>query len=82
MQVSVIKIQGDILREMRNKMGRTQEAMALRAQISKSHISEIETGKKQASEQILIPLLKCYNLTMPELLREIADRLEIYSNAN
>jgi transcriptional regulator with XRE-family HTH domain len=44
------------------------------------YISEVENGKKQVSEQVLLALLPWYNLTLPELLREMADKLEVNKN--
>jgi transcriptional regulator with XRE-family HTH domain len=46
-----------------------------------SYLSEVEKGKKQASEDILGAITPWYNITVPELLRETADRLEVNVNA-
>jgi transcriptional regulator with XRE-family HTH domain len=46
------------------------------------YISEIENGKKHVSEQVLLALMPWYNLTLPELFREIADKLEVKENAS
>lgn len=81
MKGSIQTVQGNILREQRKKTGRTLRSVAWLSKVSMSYLSEVEKGKKQASEDILGAITPWYNITVPELLRETADRLEVNVNA-
>jgi hypothetical protein len=86
MKVSMNKIQGDILRERRkylNSRYRQKELtlrdIAKKAHVGLGYVSEIEQGKKNVSEDILLAVLPFYELELYELLKETADRLEMYA---
>lgn len=77
MKVSIQQLQGSVLREQRQKIRQTQRAVAASSCVSLTHICDVELGKTQASDQILLAMLPSYNLTLSELLREMANRLEV-----
>lgn len=85
------EIQGQILRETRERINRhrkvhKQAMLTLRdieksASVALGYVSEIELGKKQVSEDILRAMLPLYGLCHSELLRLIADRMEVHERA-
>lgn len=58
------------IREQRNKHGLTQEVLADKAGISRSHLSEIESGKKRAHQDHLIKIADVLGISPRELLPE------------
>lgn len=56
------------LREMRTAQGWTQDVAAARLGISKSHVSEIENGKKNPSSPLLDRMAKVFGLNVPDLI--------------
>jgi DNA-binding Xre family transcriptional regulator len=72
-QQSFRQVMGEVLREKR-----TAEKMQLRdiVGVSIGFVSEIERGKKEASCEVLEAICASLNITIPEVLRLVADRLE------
>ena len=58
------------LRVWREYRGLTQEALADRAGIGKSYISQIESGKKTGSVKVMTALAKALSLDVDDLLWE------------
>jgi transcriptional regulator with XRE-family HTH domain len=75
-KVSIQQLQGSVLREQRQKIRRTQRDVSAFSCVSLTHVCDVELGKTQASDQILLAMLPWYNLTLPELLREMANKSE------
>ena len=62
---------GTRLRTAREALGLSQEAVAARAQLNTSYLSQIERGRKMASLEVLMRLSGAVNLSLGELF---ADR--------
>lgn len=84
------KILGNILKERRTYLNSkyrkdgnlTMREIAVRSHIGLGYVSEIESGKKQVSESILLSVLPYYEITLSQVYHQIAERLEIYENAD
>lgn len=59
---------GKRLRDRRNEIGLTQEALAESAGISMSFVGHIERGEKQASVDTVVALAQCLNVSLDFLL--------------
>lgn len=56
------------IKEMRRERGWTQEHVAEVIGSTKSHVSEMESGKKNASTPMLEKLAKAFNVSVPDLI--------------
>lgn len=57
------------IREIRLKAGLSQNALAKKAGVSQSHISEIESGEKKVGLAIALKLTEALNCTIDDILR-------------
>ena len=74
-------ILGKRFREVREKKGLTQQALAQTANIGKVYISEIERGLKMPSLNIFIKLVEALNISADYILRdELASGSEYIYN--
>lgn len=64
---------GRALRRIRLERGLTLRELAARSRVSMPYLSEIERGRKEASSEILATILRVFDLTLLDLLREVAD---------
>jgi len=55
------------LKELRKSRDWTQDFLAEKLGVSKSHVSEMETGKKNPSAPMLDKIAKTFSLKVPEL---------------
>ncbi len=55
------------LRELRNKEGWTLEQAAAKLGLSKSHLSEVETGKKNLSAPMMDAAAKLFSVNVTQL---------------
>jgi transcriptional regulator with XRE-family HTH domain len=62
---------GKKLRKLRKQKGWTQSYMAEHTGFGRSHISNLETGKKEAGLRALEILADSFGLTLPQLLSRI-----------
>ena len=67
---------GATVRKIRTEQGLTLREAAGRKYISIGHWSEVETGKKGASSELLECMANALDLTTSELLKEIYNYLE------
>jgi transcriptional regulator with XRE-family HTH domain len=67
---------GATVRKIRMEQGLTLREAAGRRYISIGHWSEVETGKKGASSELLECMANALDLTTTELLKEIYTYLE------
>lgn len=72
-QLSFRQVMGEVLREKR-----TEAKLSLRdiSGVSIGFVSEIERGKKEASCEILEAVCASLNITVADILRLTADRLD------
>lgn len=71
---------GHTIRKIRTEQGLTLREVASRKYISIGHWSEVETGKKDASNNMLEHMANALDLTTLELIKEIYKYLEEYTN--
>lgn len=57
------------LRELRNKIGLTQEKLSLKVGVSQNTISQWETGERTPKTEKLLELAHIFGCTVDELLR-------------
>jgi transcriptional regulator with XRE-family HTH domain len=62
---------GRRLRKLRHQKGWTQAYMAAHTGIGRAHISNLETGKKEAGLRALEILADSFGLSLPKLLSRI-----------
>jgi transcriptional regulator with XRE-family HTH domain len=62
---------GRKLRKLRKQKGWTQAYMAEHTGIGRAHISNLETGKKEAGLRALEILADSFGMTLPQLLSRI-----------
>lgn len=61
---------GTRLRDARESLGLSQEAVAARAGLNTSYLSQIERGKKAPSMDVFVRLATAVNLTLAELFAD------------
>ena len=68
---------GDVLRNARQRQGRTLREVSSAARVSLGYLSEVERGQKEASSELLASI--CYALDTPLsiVLREVSDRIAV-----
>lgn len=64
---------GEVLREERLAQGKTLRAIE---SLSTGHVSEIERGVKEMSSEVFEVFCKSLNVSIAEILRRTADRME------
>ena len=69
---------GDTIRLLRTDRSLTLRAVSERSKVSLGHLSEIEMGKKNASNEVLEAIAVGLDLSTTELIGEVHDYLKIY----
>lgn len=72
MRRSLVTVQRDLgatLREARVRIGLSQEALALAAEVDRTYVSQIERGVGNPSVGVLVRLANCLSIDIQELLR-------------
>lgn len=69
------------IREYRLKAGLSQNALAKRAGVSQSHISELESGEKRVGLEIAQKLAGALNCSLMELLRGEDETAETFEES-
>jgi len=68
---------GDVLRDARQRQGRTLREVSSAAQVSLGYLSEVERGQKEASSELLASICGALDLPMSVVLREVSDRVSV-----
>ncbi|MEO0026982.1 MAG: hypothetical protein RL716_313 [Actinomycetota bacterium] len=68
---------GDVLRDFRQKKGRTLRQIASRASVALGYLSEVERGQKEASSEILASVADALEVPISVIMREVSDRLAL-----
>jgi len=68
---------GDVLRDVRQKQGRTLREVSSAARVSLGYLSEVERGQKEASSELLGSICEALDVPMSGVLREVSDRIEV-----
>lgn len=68
---------GDVLRDLRQRQGRTLRELSHNARVSLGYLSEVERGQKEASSELLSSICSALDVPFSLMLREVSDRLAI-----
>ncbi len=68
---------GDVLRDFRQRKGRTLRQVAARASVALGYLSEVERGQKEASSEILASVADALEVPISVIMREVSDRLAV-----
>ena len=69
-------ITGQIIRELREQRGLTQEVLSGLAAVSRSHLAEIETGHTNAHVETLWKISEALGMKMSDLIRMVEQAIE------
>jgi len=69
-------IVGNVLRELREKTGRSQEVVSGLADIGRTHLSALERGERRPTLDTLFKLAAALNMSPSEIVRRIERALE------
>lgn len=68
---------GDVLRDARQRQGRTLREVSHHARVSLGYLSEVERGQKEASSELLASICGALNVPVSVMLREVSDRIAL-----
>ncbi|CEA07676.1 Transcriptional regulator ClgR [Arthrobacter saudimassiliensis] len=66
---------GDVLRDVRQRQGRTLREVSHSARVSLGYLSEVERGQKEASSELLSSICGALDVPLSLMLREVSDRV-------
>ncbi|MGM0929584.1 MAG: helix-turn-helix domain-containing protein [Actinomycetota bacterium] len=66
---------GDVLRDVRQRQGRTLREVSHSARVSLGYLSEVERGQKEASSELLSSICSALDVPLSHMLREVSDRV-------
>lgn len=66
---------GDVLRDVRQRQGRTLREVSHSARVSLGYLSEVERGQKEASSELLSSICSALEVPLSSMPREVSDRL-------
>lgn len=66
---------GDVLRDVRQRQGRTLRDVSHDARVSLGYLSEVERGQKEASSELLAAICAALDIPLALMLREVSDRI-------
>ena len=68
---------GDVLRQRRQRQGRTLREVSADARVSLGYLSEVERGQKEASSELLAAICTALEAPLSEVLREASDSMAL-----
>ncbi|WP_211373786.1 helix-turn-helix domain-containing protein [Cellulomonas fimi] len=68
---------GDVLRDARQRQGRTLREVSSAARVSLGYLSEVERGHKEASSELLGSICEALDVPLSLVLREVSDRVAV-----
>ncbi|GAB4098794.1 helix-turn-helix transcriptional regulator [Sinomonas halotolerans] len=68
---------GDVLRDVRQRQGRTLREVSHSARVSLGYLSEVERGQKEASSELLSSICSALDVPLSVMLREVSDRVAV-----
>ena len=71
------RVLGDALRARRQAQHRTLREVSGAANVSLGYLSEIESGQKEASSELLSAICDALGAQLSELMRDVSDTLEL-----
>ena len=69
------RITGQVIGRLRVQQGQSQEELAKKAGIARSHLAMIENGKKSASVETLWRIAEALNIMMSDLFKSIERQI-------
>lgn len=74
-QATLEQVFGGVLRELRNRTGKTQETVALDAGLDRTYISMLERGLRQPSLETLLALSRGLEITASEIVAMVEAQI-------
>lgn len=74
-RVAVEQLFGGVLRELRIRSGKTQEAVALDAGLDRTYISMLERGLRQPTLETLLVLSGALGIAASEIVALVEERI-------
>lgn len=68
---------GDVLRDIRQRQGRTLREVSHSARVSLGYLSEVERGQKEASSELLSAICSALDVPLSLMLREVSERIAL-----
>ncbi|GAB3757861.1 hypothetical protein GCM10027591_07050 [Zhihengliuella somnathii] len=68
---------GEVLRDVRQRQGRTLREVSHSARVSLGYLSEVERGQKEASSELLSSICTALDVPLSLMLREVSDRVAL-----
>lgn len=66
---------GEVLRDVRQRQGRTLREVSHSARVSLGYLSEVERGQKEASSELLASICQALDIPLSAMLAEVSDRM-------
>ncbi len=60
---------GQRIRVLRKDIGLSQEALALKAEVDRTYVTDVENGRRNVSVEILERLIKALNVSIAEFFK-------------
>ncbi len=73
--ILVRRMLGDVLRQERQRQGRTLRDISASAQVSLGYISEIERGQKEASSECLAAICHALEVPLSVVLADVSGEI-------
>lgn len=71
-----------VLKQVRQGCGFSQEQLALRANVDRTFVGKLESGKHQPSLAVLFKLAEASSVEPDELVRRVRERANVVTNTN
>src|SRR5207342_1711609 len=68
---------GDVLRDVRQRQGRTLREVSHSARVSLGYLSEVERGQKEASSELLSSICSALGAPLSQVFREVSDNFAL-----
>ena len=73
--ILVRQLLGEVLREQRQRQGRTLRDVSAEARVSLGYISEMERGQKEASSECLAAICTALDLPLSYVMAQVSDEI-------
>ena len=79
--ILVRRLLGDVLRQQRQRQGRSLRDVSAEARVSMGYISEIERGQKEASSECLAAICAALDVPLSIVLAEVSAEMALEETA-
>lgn len=73
--ILVRRLLGDVLRQERQRQGRTLRDVAAQAQVSLGYLSELERGRKEASSECIAAICSSLQVSLSSVLADVSGEV-------